>query len=241
MPTYIINKMSKTQFFTKRGLRIFYDIRNMYEIGIDEVGRGPLFGRVYAAAVVLPKNMEYFNHEDIRDSKKIKSTKNINKIANYIKDNAIAYSVCYEDEKIIDKINIRQSVFRAMHNAIYQTFEQLGLNAKLNTTDIKLLVDGNDFKPYTFFNKNKNIIDELNHITIEGGDDKFTSIAAASILAKQERDKYIESLCEEHPFLQEHYAIGNNKGYGTKRHMDGIKKYGITDWHRKTYGICKNY
>ena len=233
--------MSKTQFFTKRGLRIFYDIRNMYEIGIDEVGRGPLFGRVYAAAVVLPKNMEYFNHEDIRDSKKIKSTKNINKIANYIKDNAIAYSVCYEDEKIIDKINIRQSVFRAMHNAIYQTFEQLGLNAKLNTTDIKLLVDGNDFKPYTFFNKNKNIIDELNHITIEGGDDKFTSIAAASILAKQERDKYIESLCEEHPFLQEHYAIGNNKGYGTKRHMDGIKKYGITDWHRKTYGICKNY
>jgi ribonuclease HII len=76
---------------------------------------------------------------------------------------------------------------------------------------------------------------------IEGGDNKYTSIAAASILAKVERDKYIEELCVENPELIELYGIDSNKGYGSKKHMDGIKKYGITKWHRKTFGICKEF
>jgi ribonuclease HII len=76
---------------------------------------------------------------------------------------------------------------------------------------------------------------------IEGGDNKYTSIAAASILAKTERDKYIEELCKENPELVERYDINSNKGYGSKKHMDGIKQYGITKWHRKTFGICKEY
>jgi ribonuclease HII len=76
---------------------------------------------------------------------------------------------------------------------------------------------------------------------IEGGDNKYTSIAAASILAKVERDKYILSLCDEHPELIEKYSLNTNKGYGSKKHLNGIKQYGITDWHRKSFGICKNY
>jgi ribonuclease HII len=76
---------------------------------------------------------------------------------------------------------------------------------------------------------------------VEGGDNKFTPIAAASILAKVERDKYIEELCLENPELAERYGIDSNKGYGSKKHMDGIKQYGITKWHRRTFGICKAY
>jgi ribonuclease HII len=78
-------------------------------------------------------------------------------------------------------------------------------------------------------------------MTIEGGDNKYASIAAASILAKVERDTYIEQLCEQNPELSEHYGIDSNKGYGAKKHMDGIKQYGITIWHRRSFAPCKNY
>lgn len=78
-------------------------------------------------------------------------------------------------------------------------------------------------------------------LTIEGGDNKYTSIAAASILAKVARDEYIQELCKENPELNEKYDIENNKGYGTKKHLDGIMKFGITEWHRKTFGICKQF
>jgi ribonuclease HII len=81
----------------------------------------------------------------------------------------------------------------------------------------------------------------LKHVTVEGGDNTFTSIAAASILAKVERDKYIEELCLNNPELVERYGIDTNKCYGSKKHMDGIKQFGITKWHRKTFGICKEY
>ena len=79
------------------------------------------------------------------------------------------------------------------------------------------------------------------YLTVEGGDNKYASIAAASILAKVERDKYIEELCKENPELAEHYGIDSNKGYGAKRHIDGIKEHGITIWHRRTFAPCKNY
>ena len=82
-------------------------------------------------------------------------------------------------------------------------------------------------------------IEECPDITIEGGDNKYTPIAAASILAKVARDQYIEELVKKHPELEERYGIAGNKGYGAKKHMDGIKEYGITKWHRKTYGICR--
>jgi ribonuclease HII len=90
-------------------------------------------------------------------------------------------------------------------------------------------------------NASKTKLEHIKYVTIEGGDNKFCSIAAASILAKVERDKYIDDLCVENPELSERYGIDTNKGYGAKKHLDGIKQFGITKWHRKTFGICKSY
>ena len=217
----------------------------IYEIGVDEVGRGPLFGRVYTAAVILPKD-DSFDHSKMKDSKKFHSKKQIDETADYIKKNALAWYVSFEDEKTIDQINILQATQKAMHNAILETRNQynelMKKQGKKENTDYKLflLIDGNYFNPITCFNKSANKLEALPYSCIEGGDNKYTAIAAASILAKVERDKYIEELCKEHPELIEKYGIDQNKGYGAKRHLDGIKEHGITIWHRRSFGICKS-
>jgi ribonuclease HII len=209
------------------------------EIGIDEAGRGPMFGRVYSAAVILPNNDE-FKYELLKDSKKFTSEKKINEVADYIKTNALFWSVSYEDEKTIDSINIRQATLCAMHKAIGDLLKQNNAVANLNSNECYyLLVDGNDFKAYTYYCETTNIIKQINHILIEGGDNKFCSIAAASILAKVERDKYIREMCINFPKLNIYYGLLKNKGYGTSKHMEGIKNYGISKWHRTTYGCCK--
>ena len=220
---------------TKEPLKTFYDDKFKYEVGIDEVGRGPMFGRVYTAAVILPKNND-FDHSQMKDSKRFSSKKKINEVAEYIKQNAIAYAVTYESEDVIDKINILQATHSSMHKAVKEI-----LDKDIIKEDVLLLVDGNNFKPYMYFDIEKGLYSQVNHQCIEGGDNKYTAIAAASILAKVERDKYIEDLCNEYPHLDERYDLMSNKGYGTKAHMDGIKEHGITAWHRRTYGICKNY
>ena len=112
------------------------------EIGIDEAGRGPLFGRVYTAAVILPKD-ESFHYEWLKDSKKFSSEKKILKVANYIKENALYWNITFNDEKNIDKINIRQSVLSSMHNSIKGVMKD-------KDKEYFLLVDGNDFKPYMY-------------------------------------------------------------------------------------------
>jgi ribonuclease HII len=89
--------------------------------------------------------------------------------------------------------------------------------------------------------KKTNMIKAIPYDTIEGGDNKYSCIAAASILAKVYRDKYIADLCEQHPDLITKYCLDSNKGYGAKKHIDGIKEHGITIWHRRSFGICKNY
>lgn len=210
---------------------------NLFEIGIDEAGRGPMFGRVYSAAVVLPKNTN-FKYELLKDSKKFSSVKKINEVAEYIKENALAWAVSYEDENTIDNINIRNATFSAMHKSIQNIISKLKQNDQISN-EFYLLVDGNDFKPYTYLNNKSNIIEQVNHITIEGGDNKFCSIAAASILAKVERDKYIIELCDCYKKLDVYYNLAKNKGYGTSQHLNGIKNIGISPWHRKTYGCCK--
>ena len=209
----------------------YYNDDNIIEIGIDEVGRGPMFGRVYTAAVILPK--EDFEHSKMKDSKKFHSKKKINEVSEYIKENAIAWSIQWEDEKIIDKINIRNATHSAMHKAIKEIYD------KENDKNYVLLVDGNDFKPYIVIKEN--ILEQVSHVCIEGGDNKYTSIAAASILAKVARDAYIDELCVLNPELIEKYDLSNNKGYGTKKHMDGISEHGITEWHRRSFGICKTF
>ena len=177
------------------------------EIGIDEAGRGPMLGRVYSAAVILPKD-ESFNHALMKDSKRFHSDKKIREAADYIKSNAIKWSVGYVSEDMIDKINIRKATHMAMHEAIRGVIDTEG-------GKYHLLVDGNDFKPYTLLCE-ENGIHQVPHTCIEGGDNKFTSIAAASILAKVSRDDYIAELCVENPELDTRYHILKNKGYGTK-------------------------
>ena len=221
-----------------------YHNNSLFEIGIDEVGRGPMFGRVYSAAVILPSN-DTFKYECLKDSKKFSSQKKISEVADYIKANALFWAICYEDEKAIDTLNIRNATLKAMHNAISAIIAKYNNTANcVNVNDLNeqfyLLIDGNDFKCYTYFCKKSNVIKQLNNVLVEGGDNKYCSIAAASILAKVERDNYIRAMCLEFPKLDTYYGLLNNKGYGTIKHMEGIKKYGISKWHRITYSCCKD-
>jgi ribonuclease HII len=236
-------KIKKPRILQQPLQKFYKEDANIFEIGVDEAGRGPLFGRVYTAAVILPKD-DTFDHSRVKDSKKFHSKKKIEEVAEYIKANAIAWYVSFEDEKVIDDINILQATQKAMHNSILETRKQIINKMKENNTEnynIELLIDGNYFNPITILNKKTAKIESIPYITIEGGDNKYTAIAAASILAKVERDKYIDELCQQNPTLAEYYGIDSNKGYGAKRHIDGIKEHGITIWHRRSFAPCKNY
>ena len=246
MSDEVVSKKPRKPRQPAQELLEYYDPENSgdgrYEIGVDEAGRGPLFGRLYVAGVILPKDGSFLG-KGIKDSKKIHSKKKLRELADFIKTNALAWYVEHVEPEIIDMINIRQAVLRSMHECIKRTMSQID---ERNTQCIDrqnnymLLIDGNDFKPYSWFDEKKEEIVVLPHETIEGGDDKYLAIAAASILAKSSRDEYILELCKEHPELAERYKLDTNMGYGTKHHMDGIAQYGITQWHRKSYKPC-NY
>lgn len=226
--------------------KYFTSDTNIIEIGVDEVGRGPLFGRVYVSAVILPKD-DSFDHSKMKDSKKFHSKKKIEEASEYIKKNALAWAVCYEDEKVVDEINILQATQRAMHKCIAEILkEKMLFDGDSTTTDntnkkIQLIIDGNYFNPFMQYNQKRKILEQVPHVCVEGGDNKYSPIAAASILAKVARDTYIDELCQQNPTLVEHYSIDSNKGYGAKKHLDGIKEHGITIWHRRSFGICKEY
>jgi len=206
-----------------------------YELGMDEAGRGPLFGRLYVAGTILPKGND-FRHDLMKDSKRFHSKKKIKEMSDYIKENAIAWSVQYIDCDVIDNINIRESVHKGMHNVVKDILEQ---SSQINKENVFLLIDGNHFKPYSYYNEETEEFRSVPHQTIEGGDNKYTHIAAASILAKVARDEYIKELCEQYPQLSQRYGIEKNQGYGTKQHLEGILEHGISQWHRKSYGRCK--
>ena len=174
--------------------------------GVDEAGRGPLAGPVYAAAVILPDGLENLG---INDSKKI-SEKKREEIFEIITQNAIAYGIGFATETEIDEINILNATFLAMKRAI----ENMGVEPDL------VLVDGNR-KPGTGFEE----------ITIVKGDAKSISIAAASILAKVSRDRYMRQIAEKYP----EYEFEKHKGYGTKLHYEKIAQYGILPDHRKSF------
>ena len=200
-----------------------YYIENILEVGIDEAGRGPLFGRVYVGAAILPQDKR-FQHDLIKDSKKLSPRKRV--IAyDYIRENAIDYSVAWVDEGTIDDINIFQATLTCMHQAL----------DKLLVRPDHILVDGYYFRNY--YQNNCTIP----HTCVEGGDNIFTSIAAGSILAKVSRDKYINDLCDQYENLDKYYYLRKNKGYGTRDHTEGIKTHGISPWHRRSFGICKTF
>jgi len=210
-----------------------YNDSNKFEMGIDECARGPLFGRLYVAATILPKNEE-FTHDEMKDSKKIKSRIKMRELSDYIKKHAIAWHIHFIESDVIDEINIRQAVLKGMKECIKQVLSKVDTTAQ-NTF---LVIDGNDFNGYTVFDNDTQLIREVPHATVEQGDGKYTFIAAASILAKNAHDEYILDLCNEYPQLIERYGLNTNVGYGTKRHLDGIVEHGITQWHRKTYARC---
>ena len=181
------------------------------EAGVDEAGRGSLAGPVTAAAVILPKN---FNSVNLNDSKKISKLKR-NLLRKIIEKEAIAFSVINVESKIIDKINILNATMKAMHLAIHN----------LKVKPKHLLIDGNFF--YNFKN--------IPHKCIVKGDSKYQNIAAASILAKTYRDDYMLNLNK----INCNYEWDKNKGYGTEKHREAIKKYGTTKFHRKSFQLLK--
>ena len=203
-------------------LKQFYETDKI-EVGLDEAGRGCLFGPVCVAGVIWLD--EDPNPElEIRDSKKV-SEKKRTLLKDYIKDNSIAYSIVLVDHDDIDKYNILQATLRGMHQCLDNITDIINIDT--------ILVDGNHFDFYSDQNDNY-----INHICVVDGDNTYKSIAAASILAKTYRDEWINKLVDENPELEK-YDLRNNKGYGTKRHLDAIKEYGVTKWHRKSFGICK--
>jgi len=209
-----------------------YDPSNLHEVGVDECARGPMFGRLYTAAVILPKD-ESFRHDWMKDSKKIKSRTKMRELADYIKEHAIAWHIEFAEASLIDEINIRQAVLRSMRESIRQVLQ------KISSDGVMLVVDGNDFPPYMVFDDTTETLREIPSVTVEKGDGTYSFIAAASILAKNAHDEYILDLCEQYPLLKTRYSLHENVGYGTAKHMAGIREHGITQWHRKSFGACK--
>ena len=205
-------------------MQTYYE-EDLLEAGIDEVARGCLAGPVYTAAVVWPKELdESENHPILRDSKQLSARRRLI-LKDYIEETALDFSVASGSNDEIDKHNILQSTFRTMHKAI----DNLNIDVDF------ILVDGTSFKPY--YNQNNDLIP---HKCFIKGDSKFAAISAASILAKVYHDQFIEKLCDENPDFEK-YGWRSNMCYGTAEHINAIKDNGITPYHRKTFGICKEY
>ena len=205
-------------------LKLYHD-KECLEAGVDEVARGCLAGRVYSAAVIWPKTFEKEDAQlTIRDSKKCSRRRRLI-LKDYIEEYAIDTGVGWVDEKAIDEINIRRATARAMHRALN----------RLNVPIESIIVDGKRFKPYF---QDGHVVPWKCFIH---GDATYVPIACASILAKVYHDQYIEALCDAQPELDHRYGWRSNMTYGTEKHMNGIKIYGLTPYHRRTFGICKNY
>ncbi len=207
----------------------FYQ-EGVFEAGTDEAGRGPLAGPVVAAAVVLPldkKDNPLFTHPHLTDSKKL-TEKQREELRPLIMEHSLAYGIARVEAEEIDKINILNASILAMHKAIAEVEE------KLKKLDKKILLqhiisDGNKFHKYHSVIQEK----DIPFHTIVKGDATYMSIAAASILAKTERDHIMDSLSEIYP----QYGWKKNKAYPTKDHRDAIAKYGPTPYHRMSFRL----
>lgn len=186
----------------------FYQ-KKLIEAGCDEAGRGCYAGPVFAAAVILPRD---FRHPLLNDSKQV-NAKQRQLLKGIIEKEAISWAVAAVSNEEIDQINILKASYKAMHRAIDQ----------LNSKPELLLIDGNRFITYP----------KIAHQCIVKGDGKYSSIAAASILAKTYRDEFMMRLHEQYP----QYGWNNNKGYGTAEHRSAIETYGLCEHHRRSFNI----
>lgn len=180
---------------------------NIVEAGCDEAGRGCLAGPVYAAAVILPP---HFYHPSLNDSKKM-TKRERETLRRVIEMEAVDWAVASCSAKEIDRYNILRASIMAMHRAL----------DKLNSVPEHLLIDGNRFYPYK----------EIPFDCIVGGDGKYSSIAAASVLAKSHRDEYMLSIAADYP----QYGWEKNMAYPTKMHRQAIERYGVCEHHRLTF------
>jgi ribonuclease HII len=181
----------------------------LLEVGCDEAGRGCLAGPVFAAAVILPKD---FHHPLLNDSKQLNETQR-KQLRVEIEAQALAFAVAQVDHEEIDRINILQASFLAMHRAL----------DSLKTRPEFILVDGNRFKKYQ----------DLPHQCIVKGDGKYFSIAAASILAKTYRDDFMEQIAVQYP----QYDWSSNKGYPTIKHREAVLAHGFSPYHRRSFKV----
>jgi ribonuclease HII len=196
---------------------------NDNEIGLDEAGRGPLIGRVYAGAVIWGTDA---TSDLIKDSKKLSQKKRAEALK-WIQSNVKAWGVGWAEPDEIDSINILNATKLAMDRAITDLKNKINL-----TLPIYLIIDGIGWeKKFSGYNI-KSIVQ---------GDAKYLSIAAASIIAKEYHDAHIRELCLNNPELNEKYDLENNMGYGTKKHLEGLATHGNSQFHRKTFKPCCNY
>jgi ribonuclease HII len=194
---------------------------NINEIGLDEAGRGPLIGRVYAGAVIWDNDKDF---DLINDSKKLTPKKRAIAL-DWIKNNIKYWGVGYADEKEIDKINILNATKLAMDRAIEDLKTTKGYYNNHSTLS-HLIIDGTGWEK------------KFNNYKVESiikGDSLYYSIAAASIIAKEYHDMHIKELIKIDPTLDEKYSLSSNMGYPTVKHFDGLKKYGSSIYHRKSF------
>jgi ribonuclease HII len=194
------------------------------EVGLDEAGRGCLFGRLYVGAVVFAKDEEdFFDHgaalKTIRDSKTLSARKR-GILYDYIEEAALDKAVAFAESTEVDEFNVLQADLRCMHRAL----DSLTIPVQ------RILVDGDHWKPW----RGPDGRDVEAH-TLVDGDASYLSIAAAGILAKVARDEWIAEVCNTHPEWNEYYGLLSNKGYGTAAHMHGIQLHGVTEEHRRSY------
>lgn len=193
------------------------------EVGLDEAGRGCLFGRLYVGAVVFAKDeTDFFDNGDtlktIRDSKTM-SAKQRAILFDYIHDAALDKAVAYAECAEVDEFNVLQADLRCMHRAL----------DSLTIPVDRILVDGDHWKPWRHEGR------DVEAHTLVDGDATYLSIAAAGILAKVAHDDWIAEVCAAHPEWHERYGLLSNKGYGTAAHMRGIQLHGVTEEHRRSF------
>ncbi len=207
---------------------IMYKLRykddDTVEVGLDEAGRGCLFGRLYVGAVVFSNDFEdFFDHgaalKDIKDSKLLTKRKRAI-LFDYVQECALDKAIAYADADEVDRLNVLQADLSTMHRAL----------DNLQVPVERVLIDGDQWRPYK----------DTEGYPIIDGDAQYLAIAAAGILAKVARDRWVESVVVKHPEWDTWYGLGSNMGYGAAKHMEGLKTYGVTSEHRRSFAPVRN-